>query len=461
MVKTRRQLSKSETFKEFIELPNPLPNRITIRNIRKQKPKNNIRNRQSQKKTSIPTIRLKSKDSEEIEEEEEDDDEVISNDDISEEKSMSLDNDKIIDKLKVFNHKNLKMKNSVIERNENGLITYTNTELYKNNKKIVTRILADKNNKIIKKTRKYENKISVNSENEDNSDSNNKSDDSDDSEIRTVPNSRNNLKNNYSHYVGNKNRINPQQKKENFIKTINLDSSNIDIQPNVNNLLNYVNNALSPNNQRGNNNLNSNSNNPYYPIIVVMSNNNDNKSKKNNANNEYDDSSSNDANNNYNQLKNSIDDLDSKINDIQDNLGRINRNNDSVNNKLERVNNLLNRLLRNNNVNDNNNNDNNSNNIRRASNRLDSDSDDSDEDDMDVSNNDNSDSDEIILPETKLIDITKLHEENKKCVICIEDFKNEDTISNLPCAHIFHIDCIKRWMRYRRICPICRLNVRG
>ena len=30
-----------------------------------------------------------------------------------------------------------------------------------------------------------------------------------------------------------------------------------------------------------------------------------------------------------------------------------------------------------------------------------------------------------------------------KCIICYEDFKENDNITTLPCDHVFHIDCIK------------------
>ena len=37
------------------------------------------------------------------------------------------------------------------------------------------------------------------------------------------------------------------------------------------------------------------------------------------------------------------------------------------------------------------------------------------------------------LPETKIDDINKLDNDKKNCVICMEDFKNGDKITNLPC----------------------------
>ena len=65
------------------------------------------------------------------------------------------------------------------------------------------------------------------------------------------------------------------------------------------------------------------------------------------------------------------------------------------------------------------------------------------------------------LPETKIEDITKLDQEKKNCVICLEDFKNGDTVINLPCIHLFHNKCIKNWLKNKNSCPICKFELRA
>jgi len=43
------------------------------------------------------------------------------------------------------------------------------------------------------------------------------------------------------------------------------------------------------------------------------------------------------------------------------------------------------------------------------------------------------------------------------CVICIENFARGDTITHLPCKHIFHKKCIIPWLsEQQRVCPICK-----
>ena len=58
---------------------------------------------------------------------------------------------------------------------------------------------------------------------------------------------------------------------------------------------------------------------------------------------------------------------------------------------------------------------------------------------------------------TKIADINKLNDENKKCVICLEDFKNNDKSIYLPCFHLFHEKCITDWINMnKRFCPFCK-----
>lgn len=46
------------------------------------------------------------------------------------------------------------------------------------------------------------------------------------------------------------------------------------------------------------------------------------------------------------------------------------------------------------------------------------------------------------------------------CVICLDEFKNNDEVRVLPCKHEFHLNCIDRWLTTRkRLCPICKGDV--
>ena len=63
------------------------------------------------------------------------------------------------------------------------------------------------------------------------------------------------------------------------------------------------------------------------------------------------------------------------------------------------------------------------------------------------------------LPETKIEDINKLDNDKKNCVICMEDFKNGDKSTNLPCLHMFHTNCIQNWLKTQNTCPICKYKL--
>ena len=65
------------------------------------------------------------------------------------------------------------------------------------------------------------------------------------------------------------------------------------------------------------------------------------------------------------------------------------------------------------------------------------------------------------LPETHIKDVTKLDPEKKNCVICLEDFKNGDKTTVLPCIHLFHTSCIKNWLKSQNNCPICKFSLTG
>ena len=58
---------------------------------------------------------------------------------------------------------------------------------------------------------------------------------------------------------------------------------------------------------------------------------------------------------------------------------------------------------------------------------------------------------------------SELELENKSsesCIICQENYKNEDNIIQLKCNHIFHKECLENWLlNYNCVCPICRRKI--
>lgn len=54
-----------------------------------------------------------------------------------------------------------------------------------------------------------------------------------------------------------------------------------------------------------------------------------------------------------------------------------------------------------------------------------------------------------------------VHVNQNQCSICIEDFETGGKVVQLKCnpSHIFHADCIIRWLRINANCPVCRADV--
>lgn len=42
------------------------------------------------------------------------------------------------------------------------------------------------------------------------------------------------------------------------------------------------------------------------------------------------------------------------------------------------------------------------------------------------------------------------------CIICQYDFVPNDRAMTLPCAHVFHEDCVGGWIRENNSCPLCK-----
>ncbi|CAI9767651.1 unnamed protein product [Fraxinus pennsylvanica] len=42
------------------------------------------------------------------------------------------------------------------------------------------------------------------------------------------------------------------------------------------------------------------------------------------------------------------------------------------------------------------------------------------------------------------------------CVICHAEYRNGTRLTTLPCTHIYHSECILRWLKLNKNCPVCR-----
>lgn len=42
------------------------------------------------------------------------------------------------------------------------------------------------------------------------------------------------------------------------------------------------------------------------------------------------------------------------------------------------------------------------------------------------------------------------------CRVCLTEFEQTESVLVLPCRHVYHHDCIYRWMSTNMTCPECR-----
>ncbi|CAF2164711.1 hypothetical protein YC2023_090649 [Brassica napus] len=43
------------------------------------------------------------------------------------------------------------------------------------------------------------------------------------------------------------------------------------------------------------------------------------------------------------------------------------------------------------------------------------------------------------------------------CIICLSNFEEGETVKVIPhCGHLFHVDCVDKWLNSHVTCPLCR-----
>ncbi|GAU41470.1 hypothetical protein TSUD_237200 [Trifolium subterraneum] len=76
-----------------------------------------------------------------------------------------------------------------------------------------------------------------------------------------------------------------------------------------------------------------------------------------------------------------------------------------------------------------------------------------------------SQSESMIPASNEVVSSLKAYSLHRNCSICMERFHNdleedgasdEVKVSTMACGHIFHYDCIVKWLRTSHVCPLCR-----
>ena len=51
--------------------------------------------------------------------------------------------------------------------------------------------------------------------------------------------------------------------------------------------------------------------------------------------------------------------------------------------------------------------------------------------------------------------------EQPSCPICSEDYTPNEEVLKLPCAHLYHNNCVLPWLDTKKTCPICRFEFKN
>lgn len=70
----------------------------------------------------------------------------------------------------------------------------------------------------------------------------------------------------------------------------------------------------------------------------------------------------------------------------------------------------------------------------------------------------------LSAPIINLEEAACMDQEADSCIICQDDYKNQEKIGILDCGHEYHANCLKKWLLVKNVCPICKseaLNTGG
>jgi hypothetical protein len=49
--------------------------------------------------------------------------------------------------------------------------------------------------------------------------------------------------------------------------------------------------------------------------------------------------------------------------------------------------------------------------------------------------------------------------EDASCCICLTRYGDDEQVRELPCSHVFHVDCVDKWLKINATCPLCKNEV--
>nr|XP_018675530.1 PREDICTED: E3 ubiquitin-protein ligase At1g63170-like [Musa acuminata subsp. malaccensis] len=49
--------------------------------------------------------------------------------------------------------------------------------------------------------------------------------------------------------------------------------------------------------------------------------------------------------------------------------------------------------------------------------------------------------------------------EDAVCCICLAKYVDNEELRELPCSHVFHKECVDKWLKINALCPLCKIKV--
>ncbi|XP_028770539.1 RING-H2 finger protein ATL20-like [Neltuma alba] len=50
-------------------------------------------------------------------------------------------------------------------------------------------------------------------------------------------------------------------------------------------------------------------------------------------------------------------------------------------------------------------------------------------------------------------------DEHSVCFICLAKYAEKELVRILPCSHMFHLECVDKWLRIASSCPLCKWEI--
>ena len=63
------------------------------------------------------------------------------------------------------------------------------------------------------------------------------------------------------------------------------------------------------------------------------------------------------------------------------------------------------------------------------------------------------------MRETQVTGDDLIEENNKECLVCLDENRLGGMAVKMPCGHLYHKECISEWLRKQGSCPVCRYEV--